>query len=183
MQGMSVRAKLSVAIGIFAVALIMTAVLALWDLNETNEHFESVYNDRVVPLEQLKVVSDMYAVNIVDATHKTRDGAVSWKEAADNITEARKKIRSAWDAYIATYLTPEEKGLAEQTSSLITKANQAIDKLAALVAQENHAGLAEFAAKEMYPAIDPVTDSVSKLVELQLRVAKEEFNATEDSYH
>ena len=38
---------------------------------------ETVYKDRVVPLRDLKKIADLYAVNIVDATHKARDGVLT----------------------------------------------------------------------------------------------------------
>jgi methyl-accepting chemotaxis protein len=36
----------------------------------------SIHDDRVTALRDLKVVSDMYAVNIVDASHKVRNGNI-----------------------------------------------------------------------------------------------------------
>ena len=35
---------------------------------------DSLYENRVVPLKQIKTVSDNYAVNIVDLLHKFRAG-------------------------------------------------------------------------------------------------------------
>lgn len=182
MKRYTVSARLGFLVGVFSVFLVVTALIAIWNLKQTNARFETTYNDRVVPLDQLKVVSDMYAVNIVDTAHKTRDGAIGWKEAREAIAEARKKIRSQWDAYLATSLTVEEKQLAEGASANMKLADAAVEKLAAIVARENREALTGFAAKEMYPAIDPVTDAVSKLVDLQLRVAKAEFDASMSAY-
>jgi len=44
----------------------------LWNLYELDQKVQAmstIYTDRVLPLSQLKRVSDMYAVNIVDTTH------------------------------------------------------------------------------------------------------------------
>ncbi len=182
MHNISVKAKLRIVVALFGIAIVLIACFSTWVLKQTNGHFESTYNDRVVPLEQLKVVSDMYAVNIVDTTHKARDGALSWKEAAANLAEARQQIRAKWQAYMATTLTPEEKDFADKASERMKLADGAVEKLAGLVAQESRDGLAAFAAREMYPAIDPVTDAISKLVDLQLRVAKSEFDASMADY-
>ena len=40
----------------------------LFGMGQSNAGLKSVYDDRVVPLKQIKVVADMYAVNIVDAS-------------------------------------------------------------------------------------------------------------------
>lgn len=182
MRSMTIKMKLGLVVAVLSLGCLSIAMFSLFGFKQINAHFETTYNDRVIALQQLKIVSDMYAVNIVDTSHKTRDGALSWQDAAKNITEARKQIRREWDAYMATYLTSEEKGLADQAAASMKVADGVVDKLAALVIEENREELRAFAAKELYPAIDPVTDAVSKLVDLQLRIAKEEFDAAMIAY-
>lgn len=183
MKVLTIKAKLSVIVGLFSFAVVFVAALGAWNLQQTNARFETTYHDRVIPLEQLKIVADLYAVDIVDATHKTRDGAISWKEAEDNIERARKKIRSTWDAYIATRLTPEEAKLANSTQKAMEQADASVSRLVALITQQNHEQLANFAAREMYPAIDPVSGAISRLIDLQINVAKSEFDASTEAYH
>lgn len=183
MNALSVASRLRFVVALFSVALLTVALLGALSFRQINGHFETTYNDRVVPLQQLKVISDMYAVNIVDTAHKTRDGVLSWQQSQQNLLDAQQAIQAQWGSYLATYLTPEEKRLAQAATEAMRPADAATAKLLSLVAQRDHAGLTVFAAKEMYPAIDPVTDSVSKLVDLQLRVAKDEFDAAQLAYH
>ena len=76
------RNKLKIGTKLFSiVALMSLLVVVVWGVGFyaakiNHESLATVYNDRVVSLEQLKIISDMYAVNIVDTTHKTRDGAI-----------------------------------------------------------------------------------------------------------
>ena len=61
----------------------LTAFIGIYGVNNlktTDESLRTVYEDRVVPLKQLSAVSEMYAVNIVDATHKMLDGAIEWRD-------------------------------------------------------------------------------------------------------
>lgn len=74
----------------------------------------SVYLDRVVPLRDLKLISDLYAVNIVDASHKARDGGMAPTEAALQVLEAQQRIQQIWKAYLATSLIDDEKRLIAQ---------------------------------------------------------------------
>ena len=46
-------------------------------MQRANHGLNTVYQDRVVPLKQIKLVSDAYAINIVDTAHKVRDGAMA----------------------------------------------------------------------------------------------------------
>src|SRR5688572_19292234 len=77
-----------------------------------NKGLKTVFNDRVVPLRDLKAVSDLYAVNIVDTAHKVRNGNIDWAAGVTSITSAAAGLREHWRAYMATYLPPEEKRLA-----------------------------------------------------------------------
>ena len=45
-------------------------VLKLSNLKTAGMGLETVYKDRVEPLKQLKMISDIYGINIVDTAHK-----------------------------------------------------------------------------------------------------------------
>ncbi|HTY20098.1 MAG TPA: methyl-accepting chemotaxis protein, partial [Geobacteraceae bacterium] len=175
--------KLYSIITLMSVVLVVVGGVGLFLAKTSNDGLDTVYNDRVVCLQQLKVISDMYAVNIVDTTHKLRDGAVGWGEGRKNLDEARTKIASVWKDYTATYLVPEEKKLVDETVPLMDKANEVITKVAGMVDRKDKEALDRFAATSLYPAIDPVSDKLSKLVDLQLRVAKQEFDKSDAYYN
>ncbi|MFP3637339.1 hypothetical protein, partial [Bacillus sp. SIMBA_033] len=75
---------------------------------------KSIYDDRVVPLQQLKLVSDAYAVSIVDTTHKLHADKLDWQQAATSIEGAKRTISDQWSAYLSTELTPQESLIAEK---------------------------------------------------------------------
>ncbi len=178
----SVRTKLfSLLFGLIAMALVM-AGLGLAGMYEVKEGLRSVYEDRVVALSQLKAVSDLYAVNIVDTAHKARNRNVGLEQAVKSVQDARAGIRKEWSAYLATYLTPEEKALAGQAEQLRSKAEAAAETLEGLLTRKDVPGLEAFTVREMYPAIDPFTGKVGELVDLQLRVAGQEYQASIASF-
>jgi methyl-accepting chemotaxis protein len=62
------------------ILIMTTSAIALFiglygvdNLGKVNAGIATMYADRVVPLKQLKQVSDAYAVYIVDASHKARN--------------------------------------------------------------------------------------------------------------
>ena len=93
----------------------------------------SMYQDRVVPLAQLKRVADQYAVNIVDAAHKAADGALTPEQTLQAVGQARDTIRTAWTAYLATELVSEEKRLIAQLVPLMAAADASVLQLESLV--------------------------------------------------
>ena len=84
--------------------------------NIANQRMHSVIHDRVDPMQQLKAVSDAYAVNIVDAAHKARSGELSMDEALKAVDAAQVVIVENWQAYAATKMTAEEKALADKVA-------------------------------------------------------------------
>jgi methyl-accepting chemotaxis protein len=177
-SNLRLSAKLGLGFGLLLAGLIAGSLYVMHGLQSS---LATVYNDRVVPLNNLKAVADKYAVNIVDTSHKTRSGNITADEALRRVTDARAVIDKEWKAYAATQMDSEEKKLADEANAAMQAADEHVDELTAILRKRDQKALAAFCANSLYPAIDPVSDSVSKLVELQLRVAKEEYTRGEAS--
>jgi methyl-accepting chemotaxis protein len=139
-----------------------------------NQRMQSVITDRVEPMQQLKAVSDMYAVNIVDSAHKARSGELPMAKAAENVAAAKSTIAENWKVYSATQMTTEEKALADQVTAAMPAADATVETLQGLLKAGDAAGLQAFVDGKLYPTIDPVTANVGALVDLQTRVAHED---------
>jgi len=176
MTRMKIGTKLYSIVGQMTTVLIVVGLVGLFVARFSNEGLDSVYKDRVVPLEQLKVISDMYAVNIVDTSHKVRNGGLSWDEGRKNVDEAVKTVNDKWKSYLATTLVPEEQKLVAEIKPLMEKADVSVAKLKMLLEKKDAEGLAAFTIGEMYPVIDPLTDKISALVNVQLIVAKKVYD-------
>ena len=158
--------------GLLIAGMLLVGGVGLSHTRETDQRLQTVYDDRVVPLRLLKEVADAYAVSVVDLTHKTRDGSESFESALPKVEKAGALIASRWKEYSSTYLTDEEKRLSGELVELMKRGDEATRRLKELLVAKDQAGLSEFAAKELYPAIDPISEKVGELVDLQLRVAK-----------
>jgi methyl-accepting chemotaxis protein len=170
----TIKTRLLACLAALAVGMAAIGLAGLVSNGIANERMRSVIADRVHPMQQLKAVSDMYAVNIVDAAHKARSGEMSMNEAAQGVAEARQTISRNWRAYAATRMTDEENRLVGKVRAAMPSADASIDTLQKLLASGDSAGLAAFVSRDLYPAIDPVTADVGALVDLQTRVAQEE---------
>ena len=172
---MKIRTRILTGFTVVALCMACFAIAAVSGMSRMNDSLGTVYNDRVAPLRNLKIVADAYAVNIVDNTHKIRAGGVGIDKGIAEINAARAVIDSSWKAYTATYLTDEERGLVSEAVRAMTNANTSVDQLLAILARRDAAALTQYATKELYAVIDPVATPISKLIELQVTVAGEEF--------
>lgn len=166
---------------LFILSLVMTfvsigaglGILKLSNMKTTNQGLDTIYEDRVLPLQQLKLVSDMYGIHIVDTAHKVLNGNTSWSAGRKNVDETTRKIPQMWAEYLKTHLVDEEKKLIEELTLLFADADKSSKQLTTILHKEDRVALAEFVQKEVYRNIDPVTNKIDALFQMQIRVAKD----------
>jgi methyl-accepting chemotaxis protein len=181
-HSLTVAARLWALVGIILGAMVVLGAYGLFQLKTTVGGLQTVYNDRVVPLSDLKIIADMYAVNIVDTSHKVRNGNISWQQARDNVDSALKTIDAKWQGYLATVLVDDEERLVAEIRPLMEASKAGLTKLQDILQREDRAQLAQFASNELYPVIDPLSERFSQLIGVQLVVAKQEYEAGQAGY-
>ncbi|KUJ71410.1 methyl-accepting chemotaxis protein [Thiomicrospira sp. WB1] len=179
---MSVKQRILTLTVILLAFSVLAIAAGLINMKNNNQTFNALYNDRIVPLEDLKNIADAYAVNIVDTNHKLRNGNIDWAQAEQNIESASKQIHALWDGYMQTKLTPKEAALAEKAQALMKTADDNVAQLLTLVQQRDMNAITEFSIEQLYPAIDPISDTISELVALQLREAEKMQQAQMTTY-
>ncbi|PWC82762.1 hypothetical protein TSH100_22575 [Azospirillum sp. TSH100] len=178
----TLRATLIGAFVILGAMLGLEALNSVTTLRSANERMKSVYEDRVVPLRDLKIISDAYAVLIVDTSHKLRSGALPWPDGAASVRKAQATVRERWTAYTATSLTADEVRLVALARSAMDRADAAVATLLRILDAQDKAALDRFVVQDLYRNIDPVTDQVSALIDLQVTVAAEDFKGSQQLY-
>ncbi|MFY9074135.1 methyl-accepting chemotaxis protein [Malaciobacter mytili] len=183
MNNLSTKIKLSILTIIALVGLTILGIMSIIQLKKVNAGLETVYNDRVIPLEQLKIIADEYAVNIVDTTHQVRNGNITFDNCISNISSAEEKIKTQWKAYTSTTLTKEEEKLALETEKLMEIGTQIAEKIKEACKEKNLELISKITIKELYPKIDPIGEKISALIKLQLEVAKQETDIAFEIYN
>ncbi len=93
---------------------------------------------------------------IVDAVHKVRSGAFSFEQGQKSVDAALGKIESKWGEYIVTYLTPEEKGIADEFLMVRQGADAGVKELQALLSPRIWRDWRALPTRSFYPTIDPL---------------------------
>ena len=70
MKHLKLSTKLHLVSAVLIAVAITIGIIGIIGIRKTNAGLETVYNDRVVPLKQLKAIADDYAVFIIDAANK-----------------------------------------------------------------------------------------------------------------
>ena len=182
MGSWKIRTHLLVLTSTLLLGLLCVGGLGLLGMQSAVRSLETVYLDRVVPLRDLKKIADLYAVDIVDATHKARNGNFTNAESLTRIEQAQREIDQTWRAYKSTELIPAETRLIAQIDPLLEATHGPLQNLQGLLRQNDAAGLARFATDQLYPLIDPLSAKFSELIEVQLVEAKNQFEQNQSAY-
>jgi len=173
---------------VFSLLMLCIAMGFGWNgLRVAHEDMESIYNDRLVPIEQLAVITEKQVENYAEVLsilqHNPADPLASLHDHPiqvhlDTINANSAEVDKQWKAYMASYLTDEEKTLAADFTEKREAWRNQFQK-----------SLSQFAAgnfdprevKTLFDAKDTLfpkaLEASEKLIQYQGTVAKAEVNA------
>ncbi len=169
--GVGTRLNVTVYAPLLALILVVASAVVIFD--EINSGVDSIYKDRVVPLKDLKLIADDYAVKVIDAVNKANAGIMTAEQATDDLRQAQQRIRQLWQGYLATSLTEDEERLATEAESLFVQADRAIASVSDALQSMSGSVKGELDSFDgpLYAQIDPISDKIGELIALQLDVA------------
>ena len=184
MKQWKVRTHLLLLATLLLSSMLGIGAMGLYGMRATVQGLETVYLDRVIPLQDLKRISELYSAQIVDAVHKARDGAYSAGQAAEQIQLARVEINNLWRRYRSTHLIEEELRLIDRITPLMQATDAPLEALQAELKgnASTGSGLEQFAAHRLYSLIDPLSELFSQLIQAQLDEAQQQFVHSQDRY-
>jgi methyl-accepting chemotaxis protein len=167
--------------GAFLVLLLMLAGIAFIGVSGIGQTFNSVtqmYDNSVVPLQDLNEVQYLSMRNRVLAMDMilNPDPANVSKRAAEQVKNAE-IVDKAWKAYLATNLTPPEKAVVPELESNLTLLRK---EGYGPLREASLAGKSEEAMRIYQTKVSPIApkvfDPIEKLIELQVTLAKGQFD-------
>ncbi|OYQ35209.1 hypothetical protein CHU95_08225 [Niveispirillum lacus] len=164
----SVRGRLVMVFTLMLVLQLLIGGLGMKAVDDGHTRMAHLNEEAVVHMRRLKVVSDAYAVSIVDASHKVRNGNFTWDEGIKSIEKARTDIRREWGDFAGSDMDPDETDMVEKVKPLLAAADQTVNDLLAAMRAEDRAALESLVKNKLYQTIDPVADVISRLTEMQL---------------
>ena len=167
LQNWTIRTRLLMLVGVMLLGSLGTGAVSLIAQRSSLADLDSMYLDRVVPMRDLKEVSDRFAIRIVDAAHKANIGLMSYARALEELDRAEAEIDRFWKQYLNTRLQEQERDMVRRIEPGIQEARGSLVRLRELLVKKDFAGLRKFVDTELYQRIDPLTESLEKLVEFQ----------------
>ena len=174
--------KLYLLVVVMSVFIIGVGWYGTHELKTFNQHTQTLYLDRVLPLQHLTTIRFNYAHGILSVEQQLKNHTITIQKAENQIEQARDKIESNWNLYKLTYLTDEEKLEMQQTEVLMQQSDRLIENFQIEILK-NHGDLqSKVIDKELYAAIQKIVVKLTKLIELQVKVGDEIRRESVDQY-
>ena len=175
MKNISIRTKLWVLVlGLLTLTIAITAAL-VHQLNANNDRLENIYTNRVIPMQQLKLISDGYGIKLVEITNKVYNQQILPDTGKEQLSAIKVSATQAWQDYIKTEITAEEQELADRVSTLLDAISPRIDDVLRLFERGDHESLGSFIEYRLFPSVSPLAASLQQLSALQEDLAQQAY--------
>ncbi|MDP2795126.1 MAG: methyl-accepting chemotaxis protein [Sulfurisoma sp.] len=193
-NNMKIGMKLYLLLGFLSILLIAIGMLGLRGIERSNASLATVYDDRLVPTAQLVKYEKMRMENaqelLLALQHHPRIAASKVHEAdhpvarhTDQVEANMKEMLKLWEQYMATYLTPEEKQLADTFAAQRAKVfNEGFKPAIALLKARKFDAASLLIVNKVMPSFDQATQGFHALVQLQIDVAGMEKGQAQARY-
>jgi len=192
MNNLTIKTRLVLVIGFLSALLIGIGSYGLWGMSKANDGLRTVYLDRTIPLGDLANIHSMMMENVrqlhLASMHdprmeesKLHDHSISIH--TDKVEKNIAEISKLWEGYMATYLTPEEKIIADDYAILRKDfVKEGLLVAMGLYKQNRFAEANQTMVKLVGPKFIQAAGKADDLKALQISVAKEEYEKSEATY-
>ncbi len=159
---------------LLAVGLLSTGAMlyGAQSLSLSSRALHSLEREELASMVRLKALSDAFAVSVVDASHKLRNGGMAWPEGRAALRDAATTIDTAWRALQSARLSPEARPLMADAVARKRAADGVLAEINQAIAAEDPAMLEPVVLQRLYPAIDPLTEAISAVLDAQIAAAE-----------
>ncbi|MDC6168873.1 MCP four helix bundle domain-containing protein [Paucibacter sp. XJ19-41] len=182
MAGLSFKARLALVMALLLGLMALLGLVALLQLRGVSQALESVYANRLVPVQQLRKISHAMLAEVPASANGLVEGRLAPTQAGLQIKSAQSQVEQLWAAYKSTLLVEEELHLIARAEPQLRYANEALRQFERLVGAGDAAALRAFAALNLRLALEPLGQTLSELIDLQLTVARREADASQAGF-
>jgi len=162
-----IAAKLWLGFSAVAGILAGLALIQINILHEDEHRVLRIFENRMVPVRQLKTVSDAYGIHILFAARQVRGGTLEIPEGLERIRGARREASRQWIAFKAAAGAHSDAEALARMDALMAYVDRDLDRLEQLLVEGQLASLGRFVDDDLLPEILPVTTLLAGLVQVQ----------------
>jgi PAS domain S-box-containing protein len=160
-----IRHQLWGLFGLFLLTGVLVLVLDAVGQFQTQRSMAAMKDEVLAGMGRIRRLSDAYSLDVVDTTFKARNALVDWDDALATVDRAQATTDREWKALEASEFSGDDRALLVQALQARPRADAATRTLRAALDAKDVRALGRFADRELYPAIDPLTERLQVLAE------------------
>jgi methyl-accepting chemotaxis protein len=183
-KNISIKSRLTFVVSMLSLLLVVIGSMGLIGMSKANEGLRTVYEDRTVALGQIDQIESLILDNRLQTSLALLNPTAAEIKRQTGIVEKHiEQIGETWKAYMATYLTPEEKAIADKFAEDRARfVKEGLHPLIALLRAGKFKEATVFNEEKLDQLFAPVREGIDKLGNLQLDVAKQEYAEAQSRY-
>ncbi len=185
----TLMAGLMARMGLVGIMVLLGALLiggnGLFNLNTSHNEIKTLYQDRVIPLGQLGVVEDSMQAEIAMLRSAVDDieAGKSTADLAERLAQNDAIAQAQWEAYMATFLTPEEAEVAKRVAEDRETVRHDIAPTATeLAAAGDAAGLKAHVRNTVDPHFEKMRGDMAALKKLQQEISHAVYEESDQHF-
>ncbi len=189
---LTIRSRLILQVVFAAALMVFIGAMGLISMQQADRTLDTVYEDRLIPTGQLAQIIDLMQDNRAETLLALQHDPASslarmhdhpLSRHTDRIRANIERITAIAEAYMATYLTPEEARLAEEFATVRGAfVREGLLPAVAALEQGDYRGANRLVLDEVNPRFQAAREVAEQLMQLQLRVAAEHYDAQQAAY-
>ena len=181
MKNISIRGKLwALVASVLTLTVAITAMLA-YQLNDSQHRLADIYNNRVLPMQQIKLISDGYGIKLVEISNKVYNQQILAQSGKEQLETIKSNAEAAWAAYLTTEIEGQERELADRVQTLLEAITPRVNDVIKLFEREDHDSLGSFIEYRLFPSVSPLAASLQQLAEIQETLAQSAYEQAQSN--
>jgi methyl-accepting chemotaxis protein-1 (serine sensor receptor) len=177
-KNLSIKFRLVLLTVLLSLVAIVVGAVGLASQNATNAALGTVYNDRLVVLADLSKLLSLMQQNQNTLARAALAAGTDPAPAVAEVEDRIGQVSALWAKYKATYLTEEEKVLAQTfIESRMAYVEQGLRPTLAVLRGHDMAAATALVEDRLNPLYLPAQKNMQALIRLQLDVAKDAYEA------
>jgi methyl-accepting chemotaxis protein len=176
---MKIATRLILLISSLAMVCFVVSGIGIYGLIKSNDAILTIYADRTVPAVDIGRIQTLVVTNRLEiAMALLEQNTESAQRAAQHLESNIASVNKIWEAYMATYLTPDEAKLARDFAAYRARyVQEGLRPTINALRAGNFVEAQALMLEKVSPLMSPVKEKGDALLQLQMDVAKEEFDA------
>jgi methyl-accepting chemotaxis protein len=181
MKNILIKYKLLAVFGLLLGFTILLSIFSIYTQIKSINSLKFTNSNIIKPIEKLKMISDIFAIDIVDTSHKVRNGTLGFNEGFIFVNSAQKKIDTLWLELLQNEMHKDVKNEMEICKNLKNISDKSVQKLTKTLESKNKSDLDYYVVNLLYPEIEPLTEEISKIIDLLIKLSNETYNENLES--